>query len=206
MFAQVVKALLAGEFVCAVAQPEGYVYLNEVVHRDQVNDYLAKLELQLAKTRHGGAYFAAYQQVGGPERRAAREVFTEVKHSLRPVVGFLDMVMRAMEQEQLLTIGSTVEVNKLMAAVDANPGFRNDLQNLAMQLRVPADGTDRYRLDKVLRNLKDKGYLVLVNSEREIYRVTGKIEFIQQVIEFLMENQGVSLEEDELPLTQENLL
>ncbi len=108
------------------------------------NDYLAKLELQLAKTRHGGAYFAAYQQVW-PERRAAREVFTEVKHSLRPVVGFLDMVMRAMEQEQLLTIGSTVEVNKLMAAVDANPGFRNDLQNLAMQLRVPADGTDRYR-------------------------------------------------------------
>lgn len=41
---------------------------------------------------------------------------------------------------------------------------------------------------------------MLVNPEREIYRVTGKIEYIMEVIEFLMEHEAVSdVEETEIP-------
>ena len=83
-----------------------------------------------------------------------------------------------------------------MAAIDANPSFRNDLQTLAGQLKVQADGTDRTRLDKVLRSFHEKGYLLLSNPEREIYQVTGKIEFIQEAIEFLMEHDTIRDDSD----------
>lgn len=197
MFERVVQSLLSGEFVCPVANHDGYVFLGDASNHQEVNDYLAKIGLHLAKTRHGGAYFAAHNTSGGPERKAAKEVFTEIKHTLRPIASFLDMVMRAMQSDDLLVVGAPIEANKLMGVIDANPGFRNDLQALAIQLKVPADGTDRTRLERVLRGFRDKGYLLLSNPEREIYQVTGKIEFILEIIEFLMEHDSIADQQDE---------
>ena len=107
--------------------------------------------MQLSVTRQGGAFFIAHNVDGGVDRKAAKEVFTEIKQSLRPLVSFLDMVMRVMQNDNLLIVGTPIEVNKLMAAIDSNPSFRSDLQTLAIQLKVSGDGTDRNRLEKVLR-------------------------------------------------------
>ena len=191
MFERVVQSLLSGQFVCPVSDYEGFSFLSEVGSHQAVNAYLGKIGLHMAATRHGGAFFAAHNAIGGPERKAAREVFTDIKQTLRPLVSFLDLVMRAMQSDDLLAVGTPIEVNKLMAAIDANPSFRNDLQTLAGQLKVQADGTDRTRLDKVLKSFHEKGYLLLSNPEREIYQVTGKIEFIQEAIEFLMEHDAI---------------
>lgn len=197
MFEQVVQSLLTGEFICPVSSHAGFVFLNEQDNQHAVNDYLGRIGLHLATTRHAGAYFAAHNLTDGHERKSAREVFTDIKQTLRPVVSFLDMVMRAMQSDDFLTVGTPIEVNKLMAAIDANPSFRNDLQTLAIQLKVQADGTDRTRLEKVLKSFRDKGYLQLSNPEREVYQITGKIEFIQEAIEFLMEHDAIQVEEDE---------
>ena len=197
MFERVVQSLLSGQFVCPVSDHEGFAFLSESSSHQAVNAYLGKIGLHLAATRHGGAYFSAHNAIGGPERKAAREVFTDIKQTLRPLVSFLDLVMRAMQSDDLLAVGTPIEVNKLMAAIDANPSFRNDLQTLAGQLKVQADGTDRTRLDKVLKSFHEKGYLLLSNPEREIYQVTGKIEFIQEAIEFLMEHDAIRDDSDD---------
>lgn len=202
MFEQVVQSLLTGEFICPVSSHEGFSFLNAQDNQHAVNDYLGKIGLHLAETRHGGAYFAAHNVTGGHDHKTAKEVFTDIKQTLRPVVSFLDMVMRAMQSDDFLAVGTPIEVNKLMAAIDANPSFRNDLQTLATQLKVQADGTDRTRLEKVLKSFRDKGYLLFSNPEREIYQITGKIEFIQEVIEFLMEHDAIHDEEDETPARQ----
>jgi hypothetical protein len=202
MFEQIVQALLAGDFVCLVSNHEGFAFLEDESNKYAVNDYLGKIGLRLGKTRHGGAYFAAHNVVGGHERKAAKDVFTDIKQTLRPLVSFLDMVMRAMQSDELLAVGTSIEVNKLMGAIDANPSFRNDLQTLAIQLKIQADGTDRTRLEKVLKSFREKGYLLLSNPEREIYQITGKIEFIQEAIEFLMEHDCIRDEEDGTPVTQ----
>ena len=192
MFERVVQSLLCGQFICPVSDHEGFAFLSQPAGHAAVNAYLGKIGLHLAATRHGGAFFAAHDTIGGPERKAAREVFTEIKQTLRPLVSFLDLVMRALQSDELLTVGAPIEAHKLMAAIDANPSFRNDLQTLASQLKVSADGTDRTRLDKVLKSFHEKGYLLLSNPGREMYQVTGKIEFIQEAIEFLMEHDAIA--------------
>ena len=199
MFKRIVPTLLSGAFVCPVAYREEHTYLVDAANLAAVDDYLGKIGYRVTKTRHGGAFFATHVELGGKEeRRDARELFTHIKHTLRPLVHFIEMVMRAMQSDEFLFAGAVIEANKLMAAIDSNPSFRNDLQSLATQLKgVSADGSDRGRLDKVMRRLRDDGYLVLSNPDREIYQVTGKIEFILEVIEYLMEHQGAAVEEDE---------
>ena len=67
----------------------------------------------------------------------------------------------------------------------------------------------RGTLERLLKKLRDEGYLVLANPEREIYEVTGKIEYLQEVVDFLMAHQSIpdELEEDaEGDTQQESLL
>lgn len=208
MFKRIIPILLSGEFVCPVSFHEEHSYLLDNANQNAVNEFLGRIGYRLTKTRHGAAFFATHLEAGGKEeKKDAKVLFTHIKHTLRPLVSFMEMVMRAMQNDEILAAGAVIESNKLMAAIDTNPSFRNDLQSLATQLKgISADGTDRGRLDKVLRRFKDDGYLILANTEREIYQVTGKIEFILEVIEFLMEHEGIiDDEESELP-EQESLL
>ena len=64
-------------------------------------------------------------------------------------------------------------------------------------------------LERLLKKLRDDGYLVLANPEREIYEVTGKIEYLQEVVDFLMAHQSIPDEVEEETHTearQETLL
>ncbi|MEO6320756.1 MAG: hypothetical protein ABIR56_08715 [Polaromonas sp.] len=98
--------------LCPVSDHEGFTFLGEPGSHQAVNAYLGKIGLHLAATRHAGAFFAAHNAIGGPERKAAREVFTDIKQTLRPLVSFLDLVMRAIQSDDLLAVGTPIEVNK----------------------------------------------------------------------------------------------
>jgi len=118
--------------------------------------------------------------------------------------------MQALRKDQFLAPGSIIEANRLMAAIDQNPNLRSELQALAGLGKGPTgDGTLRGTLERLLKKLRDEGYLVLANPEREIYEVTGKIEYLQEVVDFLMAHQSIpdELEEDtEGDTQQESLL
>ncbi len=139
-----------------------------------------------------------------------REGFADIKHNLRLLVGFFVHVMQALRQDQFLAPGSIIEANRLMAAIDENPNLRSELQALAGLGKGPTgDGTLRGTLERLLKKLRDDGYLVLANPEREIYEVTGKIEYLQEVVDFLMAHQSIPdevEEETEGDARQETLL
>jgi hypothetical protein len=198
MFEPTLTLLLAGEFICNVRYQDAWRFLEDEARRDEVDAFLVKLGRRLARTRQGGAWFAAYQQIGAEERRAIRDGFAEIKHNLRLLVGFFVHVMQALRQDQFLAPGSLVEANRLMATIDQNPSLRSELQALAGLGRGPTgDGTLRGTLDRLLRKLRDEGYLGLANPEREIYAVTGKIEYLQEVVDFLMAHQAIPDELEE---------
>jgi hypothetical protein len=210
MFEQTVTLLLSGEFICSVRYPDAWRFLTEEAQRKDVDAFLGRLGRRLVSTRQGGAWFAAYQQIGAQERRAMREVFADIKHNLRLLVGFFVHVMQALRQDQFLAPGSIIEANRLMAAIDENPNLRGELQALSGLGKGPTgDGTLRGTLERLLKKLRDDGYLVLANPEREIYEVTGKIEYLQEVVDFLMAHQSIPdevEEETDTEVRQETLL
>lgn len=201
MFKQLIPDLLAGKFICAYTDHEAFHYLSDADKYEEVDDYLAKIGLKLSTTRHGGAFFCAHIDINSEEKKAAKVTFKDIKHNLRPLVGFLDLLMRTMQRDDLLVAGALIEVTPMMNIIAGNPSFCNELRSLATQASI-TDSTDHRRLIKLLEKFKNNGYLNLVNSDREIYCVTGKIEYIQQVIEFLMEYGAVpEVEETDTPQT-----
>lgn len=198
MFETTVTLLLSGEFICSIRYPDAWRFLEDEAQRRDAEQFLARLGRRLARTRQGGAWFAAYQGIGSDERRAIREGFADIKHNLRLLVGFFVHVMQALRQEQFLAPGSIIESSRLMAAIDENPNLRVELQGLAGLGKGPGgDGTLRGTLERLLKRLRDDGYLVLANPEREIYEVTGKIEYLQEVVDFLMAHQSIPDEIEE---------
>lgn len=146
----------------------------------------------------GHAFYAAHAGIGSEERREAAEAFREVQQQLRPMVNFLVLAMRATQDDSVLMPGSLLEAAALHAAIDASPTLRQELQALAGSLRgLSGAATQRALLDRLLKLFADQGYLVLANAQRELYRVSGKVEYLYEVVDFLIEHAAIRSDEDE---------
>lgn len=201
MFEQAMTLLLSGQFVCAVSQPDAYRFLQDEANRKEVEAFLARLGRRLVATRHGGAWYVAFARLEPEQRKGIREEYAEIKHNLRLVVGFFIHVMQALGREAFLAPGSVIETHRLIAAIDENPNLRNELQTLVNLGKASSDGTLRSALERLLKKMRDEGYLVLANPEREIYAVTGKVEYLQEVVDFLMVHESVQEDVEETPET-----
>lgn len=207
MFSTVVRALLAGDVICAVSSPDLFAYLSDAAKAEDVGAYLQRIDLKLAQSQRGSAYYAACLAESTETRKVAKENFKEVKQVDRPLVFFMDLLMRAMHNDDYLMPGSVIEASKLMASIDANPSFRSELQTLAILVSPTNDGTDRARLAKVLKYFVGRGYLYLSNPERELYQVTGKIELFREVVDFLLEHDSIAqVLDDGVPANEQPLI
>jgi hypothetical protein len=200
-FAPVLRLLLAGEFICRVSHPDEYRFLEREDDRVAVDNYLAKIDRRLAQTAHHSGYYLAFTRCGEEEGDAIRKHFAEIKATLAPVVMFFRLLMRVTGQEDILLPEATIESSALMAQIDRDPGLRNELQTVANSFKASAvDAAHRSMFETVLRRLRDGGYLRLVNTERGVYQVTAKIEYLLEVVRFLQDNdetlKGVADDDD----------
>ena len=205
MFDQAMPLLLSGEFICDVRYPDAYRFLTIESNQKDINAYLARIGRTLVITEQSGAWYAAYERIGPDEKRAIKDEFARIKLKIRFLVDFFVKAMRASGLEVFYSRGDKIEAHALMAAIDGNPGLRAEFQAMGNVGRGGgADGKLRGTLDRQLRLLVDDGYLICVNSEREIYQVTGKIEYLTEIVQFLMtaESIGDDIEEEEAPLLQ----
>ena len=201
MFEQAMTLLLSGQFICAVSQPDAYRFLQVEANRKEVEAFLARLGRRLVATRQGSAWYVAFTRLESEQRKGIREEYAEIKHNLRLVVGFFVHVMQALGREEFLAPGSIIESHRLIAAIDENASLRNELQTLVNLGKASSDGTLRTALERLLKKMRDEGYLVLANPEREIYAVTGKVEYLQEVVDFLMVHESVQEDVEEPPET-----
>jgi len=192
MFDKAMSLLLSGEFICEVRYPDAYRFLAVESNQKDANAYLARIGRTLASTELGGAWYAAYDRVDQDEKRAIKEEFVRVKQKVRFLVEFFVKSMRASNREVFYSRGDKIEAHALMAAIDGNPGLRAEFQALGNVGRGGAtDGKMKGSLDRHLRMLVDDGYLIVSNAEREIYQVTGKIEYLTEIVQFLMTTDNI---------------
>lgn len=193
MFEQAMSLLLSGEFICEVRYPDAYRFLQADSNQKDVNAYLTRIGRTLVVTEQGGSWYATYTRIGQDEKRAIREEFSRIKQKIRFLVEFLVKAMRATNREAFFSRGDVIEAHALMAAIDGNPGLRAEFQALGNVGRGGAtDGKLKGSLDRQLRVLVDEGFLIVANAEREIYSVTGKIEYLTEIVQFLMTTDNIT--------------
>jgi hypothetical protein len=158
------------------------------------------MKLTLSTTPQQSAFYLTYQQLDDANRKSCKEEFISIKQQLRPLVHFMELLMRVTRNDEILSAGAVLEKHALMAKIDDSHDLSHQLDTIANQFAGIYDKTKSGRLDKIFRRLEKEGYVVLANPEREIYQITGKIEYLQDIIAFLMEHEGIE-EQEEQPET-----
>jgi hypothetical protein len=84
----------------------------------------------------------------------------------------------------------------MMARISENPSLYLQLRQTTIDINTK-DGSDRERLNKIVKRFQNEGYLLLINPESEIYMFTGRIEWLMEAIEYLMLHDEISEEDSE---------
>lgn len=194
MFNQVATQLLEGKFICESTMPEAFRWLKSEEAKQEISAYLGKLGRRLSVSPNDQAYYATWARVGSSERAEVKRVFTGIKQSIRPLIHFITLCMEVEKKDSSSVSGDRLEYAMLLKAVTENAHLFEVLREFGTMGKefIATEASAKGMLDKVIKQMEQWGYLVLINREQESYRFTGKLDYYYQVLEFLMENEGIT--------------
>jgi len=187
------EALLSGQFVCPVVAPVEFEDLCDESTQSAVNNWLEPLGMRLARIGTEGAFFMAPDVIGQEEVKRVRKEMQEYRDIYGPAIMAIALIRQCEADHLTLMTGEYIQAGAIETAINANPALESQLNGLGQVIRRFAlKNSIRDRVDAVLMHLAEEGFLKLIDRDRSTYRVTGRIEQLWAVIEFIAENEPVA--------------
>jgi hypothetical protein len=208
MNARLLKLLLAGEYICPVRYRMEFELLGDTSEREEVDAWLLSLGMRLARLGDEGAFFLAHDHIGQKEITQVKNELLKFRDEYGPAVLLLDFIRQADAGRVQLSPGEYIVLFQLDAAVSQSSMLETQLKGLLSVITNAAmRNTNHENLRRLLDHLARDGYVVLVNKDTGAYQVTGKIEQLYAVLQFLDENKVVpDTEVDDREEVQEDLV
>lgn len=192
MNAKVLKLLLAGEYICPVRYRAEFDLLGDSAEREAVDAWLLSLGMRLARLGESGAFFLAPDYIGQKEITQVKNELLKFRDEYGPAVLLLDFIRQADGGSLHLSPGEFIVLYQLEAAVSQSSMLETQLKGLLSVITNAAmRNTNHENLRRLLDHLVRDGYAVLANKDTGAYQVTGKIEQLYAVLQFLDEHQAV---------------
>lgn len=202
-----IELLLKGEFICRTTNEGGWRALKNSSTRERVEAYLNQINRTVASAAEGDVFFCGYLQLGDSERRVISSQFKDICQALIPLVEWLVLVQEASGQDAPLSEGAPVRLTELQSRIEDTPAFREQLAKLSQYRLFGSTSTNSdAQIKLVFKRLVELGYLVRPNAEKQIYIATGKLDYLYEVIRFIDETEGLSLEAQAETATQRDLI
>lgn len=203
----IIELLLKGEFICRTTNEDGWRALKNNSTRERIEAYLNQINRTLASAAEGDVFFCGYLQLGESERKVISSQFKDICQALIPMVEWLVLVQEASGQDAPLSEGAPVRLTELQSRIEDTPAFREQLAKLSQyRLFGSTSSNSDAQIKLVFKRLVELGYLVRPNVEKQIYIATGKLDYLYEVIRFIDETEGLSLEAQAQTATQRDLL
>ena len=203
----IIELLLKGEFICRTTNEDGWRALKNNSTRERVEAYLNQINRTVASAAEGDVFFCGYLQLGESERKVISSQFKDICQALIPMVEWLVLVQEASGQDAPLSEGAPVRLTELQSRIEDTPAFREQLAKLSQYRLFGSTSTNSdAQIKLVFKRLVELGYLVRPNVEKQIYIATGKLDYLYEVIRFIDETEGLSLEVQAETATQRDLL
>ena len=204
----VVELLLSGQFICQTTNEDAYRYLQSGENRQLVEQQLSILNRRLASAADEQVYFSAYADIGEPEREQLSKQFEDVSNHLLPLIEWMLLVQEALNKDLSLSQGMNLRLNELQTVIEDTPAYAEQLNKIS---RYAMFGSKANELDAqlklIFKRLVELGYLIRPNQDKQIYTVTGKIDYLFDVIKFIDETEQLSLaQQAEDAMAQTNLI
>ena len=200
MRSQTLRCLLDGNYICEYAFPQEYVYLTSDNNETFVNEWLSAIDMRLARVGDDGAFFMAPQALSTDDNARIREEFLRFRDVYGPAIRMLQVIRNA-KDEFSLNPGEYIQHAELVQRINEIAALAEQLRSLVGVIReTDARYTNAELVKRLLEHLRKDGYLVIVDAATEMYRSTGKVMQLTQVLRFLGENAelaGISQDESE---------
>jgi len=205
---RVLKLLLAGEYICPVRYRMEFESLGDISEREEVDAWLLSLGMRLARLGDEGAFFLAHDHIGQKEITQVKNELLKFRDEYGPAVLLLDFIRQADAGRVQLSPGEYIVLYQLEAAVSQSSMLETQLKGLLGVITNAAmRNTNHENLRRLLDHLARDGYVVLANKDTGAYQVTGKIEQLYAVLQFLDESKVVpDTEVDDREEVQEDLV
>lgn len=200
-----IELLLSGQFICPVTQATHYRQLQDPAVLEAINAYLRPLNRRVVFSAGGSVAYLSWCQVTPELRDDLDQHVGEVYRSLLPLLEWLLLVQEVQGRDGLVTAGDVLKQAEFVLRCEDNPGLRERLHKLATD-RFFNSSTDDVALQvrQVFKRLLEHGYVIQPSSERAVYRVTGKIDYLVELVRFLKDEENLPIEDD--VAVQEELL
>lgn len=197
MHKSALKRLAEGCFICQFNYPDEFAALLDPDGRSRAETWLSEIGYRLARLNDDGAFFMAHAIVTGEMRARLREELKSVRGRLEPMVGFMETVRQAQGRDPQIHAGDMIWESEISEAVRASATLERRLSEMRdiSGARVTDSAIDRVR--RMLAQLQAEGYVVETNPAVKGYQVTGKIDYLYQLIGFIAAN-STQLADDEV--------
>lgn len=199
-----VEALLRGQFICAISEPEHFRRLQDDAQRIAVDSYLQPLNRRVVANQANSVFFIGYLHYDEDSRAALSSQLTHTVQSLLPLLEWMQLVQEALGRDGALSAGDTIKLQEFVLKTEDNPSLRHRLQQLASDrfFNSQADSVDA-QTKQVFKRLREHGYVRQPHGDRLYFEVTGKIEYLIELVRFIRDEENLPVSEETM---QESLL
>jgi len=186
------KHLCEGCFICEMRYPDEYEALLDPEGRKRADEWLSMIGYRLARLTDEGAFFMAHAVVTNDMRARFREEMKNVRTKLEPMVTFLETIRQAQGRNPQIHSGDMLWESEISEAVRGSSLLERRLTEMRGDItgaRISDSSIDRVR--RVLAQMESEGYIVETNPASKGYKVTGKIDYLYQLIAFIAENTAL---------------
>ncbi|BCO26610.1 hypothetical protein MIZ03_1493 [Rhodoferax lithotrophicus] len=192
MNAAVLKLLLAGEYICSIRYRDEYAILEDDEEQEAVTNWLSPLNMRLARLGDSGAFFMAPSYIGQKDITQVKNELLKFRDEYGPAVLLLDFIRQTDVGRFTMSPGEHIALYELERAVSHSTMLETQLKGLLSVISNAAQrNTNHENLRRLLEQLVKDGYAVLVNKDSGTYQITGKIEQLYAVLQFLDENKVI---------------
>jgi hypothetical protein len=197
-FATAVEHLLSGQFICPFAYPDEFRYLSNEDRFHEVDAYLRRIGKAVVNAENS-YFYLSYIELEAAEKRTITAKLKETQIDLRPVVEFVALLMRAKNSDTTMVPGDEVRFSELLSIIESDTSLQKDLERIVHIVKSTAKEKLTDRLMAVFRYLLHANVLIQPEPTIDVYRATGKLGYLYDLMEFIAVNKADSFTPEDQP-------
>jgi len=184
---EILRLLMDNKFICPVSYPEAYRHLrdNKAAY-DRIASQLQPFGVNLVALSDGEVYAGLNAIPSDSDKKAVVKQFNEIYHDIAPIVEMIACLSTA-DEGNVLTIGESLSQTELVLEANNNKHFASMLNEVSEITGASKKPNDE-KVAALLERLRKQEILKLVEPNKKIYRATGKIGYIYDVFDYIVEN------------------
>ena len=192
----ILERLLAGNFICQVSDEDAFRHLSNEQTQQDINHYLRPLNRRLVANDDHSVFFLGYHELTKDAREQLSSQFALTVQSLLPLLEWLQLVQETLGRDSALTAGDTIKLQEFVLRTEDNQSLRQRLNQLASDrfFNSQSEQLDN-QIKLIFRRLKEHGYLLQPHQDRQYYIVTGKIDYLIDVIRFIRDEEHLPVDD-----------